>query len=339
MRILMVCPELPSADNPGSMAPTARQIESIRQQGVDVDVIDMRGIPKLKYLQSIPRIRRLAARADLVHAHFGYCGWLAHLAQRKPVVLSFMGDDLLGTRKDDGSLEWFSRVMVQANKRLASRVSRVIVKSQVMASIIAPVASSVVPNGVDTESFQPRERGFARQRLGMGDGLKVLFPGDPKNPGKGWTMAADAIRGAIEMTGQEIELVPLWGVQPDDVPLYMSACNAMVMTSMSEGSPNVVKEALACNTPVVGVPVGDVQEMLEGIEGCSFCERDSREIARNLIALFSIGRSWGRDAILSRGLDLASVAQRVIKIYSTVLDTKSAEGRSECVERGSPCVE
>ena len=80
MRVLMICPELPRTDRPGSMAPCARQIQSLRELGLSIDVVDMRGIPKLKYLQLLPRIRRLARQVDVVHAHFGYCGWLARLA-------------------------------------------------------------------------------------------------------------------------------------------------------------------------------------------------------------------------------------------------------------------
>ena len=160
LSVLHVCPELPRADNPGSMAPAARQIDSLRDIGVKTEVIDMQGIPKLKYLQAIPRIRRVARNVDVIHAHFGYCGWLVWIATRfmrsRPrLVMSFMGDDLLGTPRADGSLEWPSRVQARINKSFANRFDQVIVKSKEMAGVIAPCASTVIANGVDTETFKP----------------------------------------------------------------------------------------------------------------------------------------------------------------------------------------
>ena len=144
LSVLHVCPELPSEDSPGSMAPAARQIESLRETGIRTEIVDMSGIPKLKYLQAIPRIRRIAKNVDVIHSHFGYCGWLVLLAtiglrNRPRRVMSYMGDDLLGTPSADGSLEWFSRVQANLNKRFSRLYDEVIVKSQEMANIIAPV--------------------------------------------------------------------------------------------------------------------------------------------------------------------------------------------------------
>lgn len=325
MRVLMICPELPTADSPGSMAPAMRQIQSISNLGIDVDIVDMRGIPKFKYLQVIPKIRRFAKQADLIHAHFGYCGWLARVAPKKPFVMSFMGDDLLGTPKSNGQLETFSRWMVKANCRLAKRADAVIVKSDEMAGVIATVESSVIPNGVDTEVFRPLDRRKCRSQLGLGDGIKILFPGDPDNPRKGFSLANDAVRKASSLSGKEIDLIPLWNVKPEDVPVYMNACNAMLMTSLIEGSPNVVKEAMACDIPVVGVPVGDVQQMLSGVNNSAFCQRDANEIAEQMLRVIALEQSNGRDTIFARGLDLESVAKKIKSIYESVLASESTQ--------------
>lgn len=321
MRVLTICPELPTAACPGSMAPTARQIRSLRDLGIDVDVVDMRGVPKLKYLQVIPRLRRLAKKADLIHAHFGYCGWLARVAPQKPIVMSFMGDDLLGTPKSNGQLEWLSCAMVRWNKRLARNVDAVIVKSREMADVIAPVTATVIPNGVDLNIFQPRAREVSRRRLQFTErGRKVLFPGNPDNPGKGFDLASASVRVAASLMGESIDLVPLWNVAPDDVPVYMNACEAMLMTSFTEGSPNVVKEAMACDLPVIGVPVGDVHELLDGAAGYAKCERDADEIGRALAGILTHPTTVeGRKAILEKQLDLESVARRVIAVYERVL--------------------
>ncbi len=326
MRVLMICPELPRAGCPGSMAPAARQIESLRDLGIDAEIVDMRGIPKLKYVQVIPRIRQLAASVDLVHAHFGYCGWLASVTSSKPTVISFMGDDLLGTAMPNGNMSRFSLAMARWNRRLARRADAVIVKSGEMAQVLAPLPSAVIPNGVDLDMFRPMDRITAQAELQINDGSrKVLFPGNPDYPVKGFPLASAAVAVAQEMLNQTIDLVPLWNIDPLRVPLYMNAMDAMLMTSISEGSPNVVKEAMACNLPVIGVPVGDVHELLQGVCGYVTCERDPAEIGRHLAQiLVQPQKVEGRKAIVDKRLDLESIALRIIEVYESVLSGKPA---------------
>ncbi|HEY6563137.1 MAG TPA: glycosyltransferase, partial [Pirellulaceae bacterium] len=241
MRVLWISPQLPSPDRPGSMAPAARQLRSLRKLGIEFDVVEMRGVPVLKYPGAIPRVRRLASAQDLIHAHFGYCGWLARCQIRAPIVLSFMGDDLLGTPDDRGGLQWFSRVMARANRWLAGRVDAVIVKSAEMADVVAPVPAFVIPNGVDIDEFRPMSSVDAARELGWDpDAQHLLFPGNPENPRKGYELARAATQAAESALGRPLRLVPLWGVDPGRVPLHMNACAAMWMTSLVEGSPNVV---------------------------------------------------------------------------------------------------
>jgi glycosyltransferase involved in cell wall biosynthesis len=317
----MICPQLPRADCPGRMAPTARQIQSLCDLGIDAKVVDMRGIPKLKYIQVLPRIRQLAASVDLVHAHFGYCGWLAKVAAGKPMVISFMGDDLLGTAMPNGNMSRFSMAMVRGNRWLARQADAVIVKSAEMARVLAPLHARVIPNGVDLDSFQPMSRAMAQTQLQLNDGRrKVLFPGNPDCPVKDFPLASAAVEVTAKMLHQAIDLVPLWNVDPSQVPLYMNAMDAMLMTSISEGSPNVVKEAMACNLPVLSVPVGDVHELFEGVPGYVRCERDPVEIGRRLAQmLLQPQQVEGRQAIVDKRLDLASVALCVIDVYEAVL--------------------
>lgn len=321
MRVLILTPALPSATSPGSMAPAARQIRSLTELGLQMHVQEMRGIPRLKYVQAVPRMWSRLHQVDLIHAHFGYCGWLARLQVRKPVVVSFMGDDLLGTPNADGSRQWFSRAMVSANRRLARFVRQVIVKSAEMANVLRPVPAHVIPNGVDTVLFQPEDMASARSRLDWDpQRIYLLFPGNPENPRKGFALAEAATRVAESICNRSITLVPLWDIPPDQVPRYMNACDAMWMTSMIEGSPNVVKEAMSCNLPVVSVPVGDTLEMLDGVHGNRTAPRDPAALGQAMSELLLGGqRSAGRQAILSRGLDMPSVARRIVHVYELAL--------------------
>jgi glycosyltransferase involved in cell wall biosynthesis len=326
MRILMVTPVLPRPGRPGTLAPTARQIESIRALGIDVQVLEVWGVKRLKYLQRLGDLRSMAPSVDLIHAHFGYCGWLARSQKSTPVVVSFMGDDLLGTPDATGRLSTFSKCVVRADRWLARAVDAVIVKSAAMARIVAPVKAHVIPNGVDVNAFHVMDMRAAKARLGLADRQRyVLFPGRPEEPRKAFPLAVSVVEETARRIGEPLELLPLGKVEPDKVPLYMNACDAMVLTSFLEGSPNVVKEAMACNLPVVSVPVGDVAELLAGVDGCAVRTRDVGELSEELMRVLQRGeRTNGRIAVAQKGLDLPSVARRVVDVYEDVLSRRGA---------------
>jgi len=304
-------------------APLVRQIESLHSLGVDVDVMEVTGIPKFKYLQCLPHFVKLADYADLIHAHYGYCGWLGLSQLHKPLVVSFMGSDLLGTPNDHGNVTYGSRVVVHCNRWLAGKVNAVIVKSAEMAHIIAPIKSHIIPNGVDMESFCPIERSEARMSLGLSIKKRyILFPARPELPTKGFPLFQAVVARASQCIPDALEPILLSGVPADKVPIYMNACDVMLLTSWWEGSPNVVKEAMACNVPVVSVPVGDVPELLNGVDESEVCPRNAEILAHAVWRrLHGSGRSNGRDALRRKGLDLKTVARKIVRVYEEVLQT------------------
>jgi glycosyltransferase involved in cell wall biosynthesis len=326
LRVLMVTGRLPTAAAPNALAPVARQIESLRRLGIAVEVVEIAGPPKAKYVHALSELRRRVAAVDLVHAHYGYSGWIARAQARKPVVVSFMGDDLLGTPDRAGRATVPSRIAVRINRWLARAVDRVIVKSEEMARIVSPVRAAVVPNGVDLDAFRPMDRRQARRTLGWPDDRRyVLLPGDPAIPRKGYALARAALERARTRLDQQVDLVPLRGIPPDRVPLVMNACNALLMVSLSEGSPNAVKEAMACDVPVVSVPVGDTPELLADVPGTALCPRDPDALSAALVrTLRGPTACEGRAAIVRRRLDLDSVARTVSSIYLDVLDRSGA---------------
>lgn len=329
MHVLAITPELTTGPIV-TMAPTSRQIESMRGLGVQMTVLGIKGIPKIKYLRAMFALQAVLPSIDIVHAHYGYCGWVARTQLRRPVVISFMGDDLLGTPDANGRISRWSALMVKANRLLSRTADAVIVKSAEMANVVAPVEAHVIPNGVDLQAFRPIDRAEARQALGWHPrALYLLFPGNPGNPRKGFPLAQAASEAASRLLGAPVKLVPLWGVLPEAAPVYMNACDAMLMTSFIEGSPNVVKEAMACNTRVVSVSVGDVPELIAGIRGYRLCPRDPESMARSLIsALAETEPIEGRAAVIRKRLDLASVAQSVLGIYEMVLRTGTSLARA-----------
>jgi glycosyltransferase involved in cell wall biosynthesis len=321
LRILVITHPLPTPKEPNRMAPVARQIDSLKAIGVQVGVLQLAGVAKLKYLQSLPSLLAGARSVDLIHAHYGYCGWLARLQLSKPVVVSFMGSDLLGAPNANGRILPFSKLEVLLDCWLAYFVDAVIVKSAEMGKVVAPIEAHIVPNGVDLELFRPMDQFKARSLLGWTeDQHYILFPGNPDLPGKGFFLAQGAVHRASKQVVKPLALIPLKGVPHDHVPIYMNACDAMVLTSFTEGSPNVVKEAMACNLSVISVPVGDVPELLAGVPGYKICPRDAKELSEALVDTIANSRRVdGRTTLKRKGLDLESVARRLVKIYTDVL--------------------
>lgn len=293
----------------------------MRALGIQVDVIEIKGLPKLKHFEAISNVWERMKSVDIIHAHYGYCGWVARSQLNKPVVVSFMGNDLLGTPDAYGHIQPISRIEVFFNLWLARMVNAVIVKSVEMAKIIGPVKAHVLPNGVDMQTFYPIPRPQARALLEWSeDKLYISFPGNPAEPRKGFLFAKAAIHQAEEQMGKPLAVIPLLNIPPHQVPLYMSACDLMIMTSFIEGSPNVVKEAMACNLPIVSVPVGDTAELLKDVKGCVVSTRDVNRFAEDIVNLLKAKRSSnGREALQHKGLDLESIARRLIKIYESVL--------------------
>jgi glycosyltransferase involved in cell wall biosynthesis len=316
LRVLMLMP----VDAHGRMAAVERQIRSLGRVGVDVDVVKVEGHRGLKYLETLPRFLRAARKCDLVHAHYGYCGWLARARLGKPFVVSFMGSDLLGTPSPRGGTTKASKVAAKINRLSANGASAVIVKSPEMARTL-PVRAHVIPNGVDLDEFWPGAREAARNALGWSnDHRYVLFPGCPHERRKGFGLAESGVTRAARAFAQRVELMPLCDVDAKSVADYMNASDALLMTSLWEGSPNAVKEAMACNLPVVSVSVGDVSSLLEDVDASEVAPRDDGALADALVRALAEGRrSNGRVALVRKGLDLESVARRILEIYVAVV--------------------
>lgn len=321
LKVLVVCPELPRPGNANTLAPLERQIASLRGIGLDVTVLEIRGVKRLKYLQQLPRFWKLVKNCDIVHAHYTFCGWFAKTQFKRPVVLSLMGTDLMGVTKDGGGMVWRSQFVTRMTKAFAHAPEALIVKSEDMASHLPSLSPVVAPNGVDMDTFRPIPRSEARRHLGWSEeGLRVLFPGNPANIRKGFDLAEKVIAVASQQLGVPIETVVLKGVSPDQVPWLMSACDAMVLASHHEGSPNVVKEAMACELATVSVDVGDVRWLLNDLPGYAVGTRSEEDLGAKLANLLRTRpKSRGRSRLLDLGLDLESVARGVARVYEQAL--------------------
>ena len=325
MRVLFVTNMWPEEGRHWAGAFVKSQADSLRRRGVSVDVFHVRGYRSTRnYLHGALRALRWNAGLDydVVHAHYGHSGVLARLQLRRPVVVSYCGDDLLGTPSADGSLTAKSRVEVAVFRQLARTVDATITKSRAMEQVL-PAAyrarNHVIPNGVDTSYFAPLSKDAARAELGWDPVERVaLFAGDPELPRKNFGLAKAAVERAGSRNGG-VRLRVAWGVDREQMRTMYAAADALVHTSLIEGSANVVKEAMAMELPVVAVPAGDAQERLEGVAGCAVCPYDAEPLADAVEAAVTGGRSpQARQAVSA--LTAESVADRVIAVYESVLD-------------------
>jgi glycosyltransferase involved in cell wall biosynthesis len=324
------------ASDPGHTAHfIARQVRFLRAAGVDVDVFSFRGGRNpLRYLAAWARLqRRLAGggrRYDLVHAQFGQSGLLA-LPKRLPLVVTFRGDDLFGILGPGGRPTPAGRLLQWLSRRVARRADAAILVSEHLKQYLSPaVPVHIVPSGLDLELFRRIPRDEARRHVGLPpDGRLILFVGDPTDPRKRYALA----RQAVDLLTRTMtaELVVGWRVPHDAMPFYMNACDALVFTSREEGSPNAVKEALACDLPVVSVAVADVPLRLQGIPGCEVCANDAPEtIAAALDRTLRRGeRSEGRGREAAGQLDERLLTHRVIDIYRSVLAATNGQHAAE----------
>ncbi|NNE43217.1 MAG: glycosyltransferase [Gemmatimonadetes bacterium] len=326
LHVLTVSAALPSPGRPGSLAPLADQIRSLRDLGLGVSSLELTGRSWRKYVGGGRKLRAgldtSVPPVDVIHAHHGYCGWVARSQFRCPVVVSFMGEDALGMPFRDFPHAAYYRAVALANRQLAARVSGVIVKSDEMRRALRCPAAHVVPNGVDLRRFRPRDRHAAREQLGWDrEGTVVLFGADPEEVRKNFALARAAVTAAERRGGRPITLRVLRGVAHDEVPLHMNACDALLFTSRLEGSPNVVKEAMACNVPVVSVPVADVPSLFTDAEGYRIRDPTAEALAEGLLAALApdAKQPRGVEVLRERGLTLEETASRIAEIYRRVV--------------------
>ena len=330
LKVLVVTNLWPTADDPGYGSFVQAQMDSLKPLGVDYDVLFVNGRKSIwNYLRGISQLHRrlTASRYDLIHAHFGLSGWVARFQSSVPVVVSFMGDDVLGRFDRHGRISLVGRIFQLSSFVLARCVSAVIVKSEQMKARLRLASARVIPNGVDLELFKPMDRAEARRTLGLDPQLKlVLFPFDRAIVNKRFDLVEQAVLFARREI-PELEILEVSGVARDRMPLYMNAADALVLASYSEGSPNAVKEAMAVNLPVVSVDVGDVREVIGETEGCYLVARRAEEIADRLVAACRRGmRAQGRTR-MTRYAE-KNIAREIVAVYGLVLRPVSARVRA-----------
>lgn len=295
-----------------------QQIKILEEKGVECDICvvprgeqidgalaEKRGIKE--YLQYFPKVRRHLRNGeyDLIHANYGLTAPYAITQLELPVVLTLWGSDVVGF---DGLV----------TKACAWRCDAITVRSQEMLELLGRDDAIILPSGVDLERFRPIDQSAARDRVGwMQSGYHVLFPYAPTYERKNYPMAEAVVSAAEETIDAEIILHAISGVDHSEMPYYFNAADALLLTSKYEGSPNTVKEAMACNVPIVSTLVGDVNERLANVSPSDI--GSSREELTRILSdvLLANERANGREEVTN--LAWENLGDKLLQIYNSVI--------------------
>lgn len=325
MKVLFVTTLFPTEERPTRGTFVRTRVEGLRDAGVEVEVVVIQGAhQKLAYPKAALEVRRRVANGgiDVVNAVYGFAGVAARIERRVPLVVTFCGSDVLGSVDEHGRPRPLTRLETAGSRLLSRHVDEVIVPSEEMARALPRKDVHVIPHGVDLSLFSPTERGEARALLGLDpDRNYLLFAASPALPGKNYPLAL-AASDRLRADGVDNELLAIHRETQARLALYMSACDALIFPSRVEGSPNVVKQAMACNLPIVSTDVGDVRRLIGSLPGCYVSEPTAEAFTADLREILRQRRRTDGRSRLGH-LESGAVARQVIGVYELALARRS----------------
>lgn len=263
---------------------------------------------------------------DLIHTQYAHSAIVALLASRVPLISQFHGEYgycYCSVNKTDVKAMKDKR-KARRDAMMASLASRsaagaIVVNNDHMSRVWCRSVVSI-PIGVNTEVFHPIDRDIACNELGYDPSVtRILFPSNPERPEKNYPMFIASMQEMCSMAGR-YEVVALKNMNREVVALTMNAVDVMVMTSYSEASPTVVKEACLCNLPVVSVPVGDVTWQLKGITNCIVTEYDKVQIAQATAKVLSTRSRSNGWYLRKKTFSIKETAIKTMSFYNYVLE-------------------
>ena len=337
MKILII-----ASDKKGRFAPfIEEQIAALQSHGVQIIRYGVTGHGIMGYLRELPALRRLirAERPDIVHAHYGLSGLLANLQRLVPVVTTYHGSDI-----NLPKILRFSKIAMRLSAHnifVSKRNIAIAIRRKGEEAMRLSGKYALLPCGVNIPKPWNEMKNQRVEQLTLNqwvqsmlskDVTNVLFAGAFDNAVKDPELAFATIQACNTAIGENtnrqspiahrpIKLIELKGYTRDQVNALMYNCDALLLTSKTEGSPQVIKEAMACGCPIVSVDVGDVAERVSGVEGCYVVRtREPKDIAEALQkALAYEGKTNGRERIQEMGLSNEQVAARLIAIYQSLV--------------------
>jgi glycosyltransferase involved in cell wall biosynthesis len=328
MNVLIATAIYPTPENPAFGSFVRTQAECLRKAGVDVDVMVLNGrFRKLIYPKAVFQLRRRLASGSprqLIHAHISLVGMIARTQFKLPIVVTYHGSDLMGEINARGKKTLFSKLAVAAGQILAQSVDAVIVQNEEMAAKLKRKKDVyILPCEIDMDVFQPHPREDARARLALDPHKKyLLFAANPDVAVKRFPLAKQ-VADRLRQEDPTVELVVACREPQDRLALLMSACDALIFPSYQEGSPNLVKQAMACNLPIVATDVGDVRQVIGNTAGCYISKPEVDDFAERLKEILRTRyRTNGREQV--RQFSGTAMTQKLIQVYEKALERRAA---------------
>lgn len=293
------------------------QGDALTDLGVHVFYFSVKGKGAKGYLSSLARLKQEIQnhQIDLIHAHYGFCGALGVLQRAVPVVITFHNGETLTTK---------GKIVSSLAARFSAH--NIFVAQHIHDKLLfIPDGYSILPCGIDMSQLPLLEKQNAIHEMGLPEDLpNILFGGSFSNTRKNYPLAKEA----IDRLPFPVNLIELKGFSRSDVNKLLCGCDLFLLPTKSEGSPQVVKEALACNCPIVATGVADIPQLLDGVRNSYTTGFDAGEIASRIEMILQDGRrSDGRKKIAERRLDNPQVADSLLAIYHSVLARKKKRNK------------
>jgi teichuronic acid biosynthesis glycosyltransferase TuaC len=306
MRVMFICSGN-KADGINSIV--HGQGRSLANSGIDLSYFLIKGKGFIGYVKSIFKLRRhlLENKYDILHAHYSLSGFATTFSGGRPIAVSLMGSDIFSSRLHRYMIKFFSKWYWAI----------VIVKSEGMKMKIGIESGQVIPNGVFIEEFKPLSKEEAKKRVDFNEKKHIIFVGDPGRPEKNIQLATKSVS---LLKDENIEFHIISNQPHERLSDYMNAADVLLLTSTYEGSPNVIKEAMACNCPIVATDVGDIKWVIGDTAGCFLASFSPDDVAGKLKMAFAFEeKTNGRERIVNLGLDNESIARKIIQVYESIV--------------------
>jgi glycosyltransferase involved in cell wall biosynthesis len=306
MEVLIVC-----SGNKGKINPfILEQASSLEKQGVIISYFTIKGKGIFGYLSNLRRLNSKikSGKYQVIHAHYGLSGLFAGLQRKIPVVTTFHGSDI-------------NRPKVLQYSKIAARLSRhnIVVEESFNKLLGVPGKTSVIPCGIDFFQFKELDTKECRKDSGFGpDENILLFTSSFENKVKNYPLA----KAATEKSKNNPRLIELKGYSRKDILRLMNAADALLMTSFTEGSPQVVKEALACRLPVISTPVGDVPYLAKHTDGIRLVPYDAKQIADEIDNTLD-NKSRVKNISILEKYDNITISNQIINVFRNVINSYS----------------
>ena len=307
MKILCICSGTKSIIVPF----ITEQMEEIRALGNNVVFfkIKYKGILGYLYSAFLLLISVFREKPDILHAHYGLSGLIASFVFWKKKVLTLHGSDvhIRKIRRLSKIASKYSNATIYVSQELANKIN-----------IANKNDKLIIPCGINLNLFKPMNKDDARKILKLDLNKRyILFSSSFDNSVKNYPLA----KKAIDQLKNDAYLIEMKGYTRTEVSYLLNAVDLLLMTSKSEGSPQIIKEALACNTPIISVDVGTVKEMFEGVDGVSIVKRDSIDIAKEIdYVLKNVKKTNGHKKV--QLYDNKLIAKQVQNVYYSTLNNK-----------------